>query len=363
MDAYLSGLEAARDGGLDLTGSSRWRRSSSPGSTPRWTSGSTRSAPTRLRRCAARRPSPTRVLAYAAYEEVIASDRWKQLAAAGANPQRPLWASTGVKNPDYPDTLYVTDLVVADTVNTMPEKTLDAFADHGEVKGDMVSGRGRRRRRRCSTSSRASGIDLDDVLRGARGARASTSSRSPGTSWSRPSRSRWSRRPSDRRRRSTPRRPRRGAGSASSPTGSSPDLRAWFAEDPERASAAHLHRGGPARRPVQGAGHRRRAGRAARAGRAGRASTGRRDAMFRGEHINVTEDRAVLHTALRLPEDAAPVTTERGRPGRRRRTCTTCCAGSTTSPTGSAPAPGPASPASGSARWSTSASAAPTSGR
>ncbi len=82
------------------------------------------------------------LLAYAAYEEVLASDRWKQLAEAGANPQRPLWASTGVKNPDYPDTLYVTDLVVADTVNTMPEKTLDAFADHGEVKGDMVTGKG-----------------------------------------------------------------------------------------------------------------------------------------------------------------------------------------------------------------------------
>src|SRR5207237_2274720 len=61
-------------------------------------------------------------IAYAAFLEVGASDRWKQLEGAGANPQRPLWASTGVKNPDYPDTLYVTDLVVADTVNTMPEK-------------------------------------------------------------------------------------------------------------------------------------------------------------------------------------------------------------------------------------------------
>jgi transaldolase len=79
-------------------------------------------------------------LAYAAYEEVFSSDRWAALEAKGARRQRPLWASTGVKNPDYSDTLYVTELVVADTVNTMPEKTLDAFADHGEVHGDRVTG-------------------------------------------------------------------------------------------------------------------------------------------------------------------------------------------------------------------------------
>jgi transaldolase len=102
-------------------------------------------------------------LAYAAYDEVIAGDRWKQLADAGANPQRPLWASTGVKNTDYPDTLYVTDLVVADTVNTMPEKTLDAFADHGEVKGDVVSGRGDEAQALFDQLS-AVGIDLDDVF-------------------------------------------------------------------------------------------------------------------------------------------------------------------------------------------------------
>jgi transaldolase len=104
------------------------------------------------------------LLAYAAYEEVIASDRWKQLAEAGANPQRPLWASTGVKNPDYPDTLYVTDLVVADTVNTMPEKTLEAFADHGEVKGDQVSGKGDEAQALFDQLS-AVGIDLPDVFK------------------------------------------------------------------------------------------------------------------------------------------------------------------------------------------------------
>src|SRR5690349_8973833 len=80
-------------------------------------------------------------LAYAAYQEVFGSDRWAALRDAGANPQRPLWASTGVKDERYPDTKYVTDLVVADTVNTMPEKTLEAFADHGEVHGDAVTGK------------------------------------------------------------------------------------------------------------------------------------------------------------------------------------------------------------------------------
>ena len=67
-------------------------------------------------------------LAYQAYEEFFSGDRWEALEAAGANKQRPLWASTGVKNPDYDDTMYVDDLVVENTVNTMPEKTLDAVA-------------------------------------------------------------------------------------------------------------------------------------------------------------------------------------------------------------------------------------------
>ncbi|CAN5646219.1 transaldolase [soil metagenome] len=72
-------------------------------------------------------------LAYQAYEEVIASDRWRTLAGKGAHVQRPLWASTGVKNPDYDDTMYIAELVAPDTVNTMPEKTMDAYADHGEL--------------------------------------------------------------------------------------------------------------------------------------------------------------------------------------------------------------------------------------
>ncbi|MGO1774970.1 transaldolase [Agrococcus casei] len=79
-------------------------------------------------------------LAYRVFEEEFASERAQQLLEAGANAQRPLWASTGVKNPDFPDTMYVTELVAANVVNTMPEKTLEAVSDHGEVTGDTVTG-------------------------------------------------------------------------------------------------------------------------------------------------------------------------------------------------------------------------------
>jgi transaldolase len=103
-------------------------------------------------------------LAYAAFAEVHAGERWQGLAAAGANVQRPLWASTGVKNPAYPDTLYITDLVVADTVNTMPEKTMRAFADHGELKGDQVSGKAAEAQDVFDRLA-AAGIDLPDVFR------------------------------------------------------------------------------------------------------------------------------------------------------------------------------------------------------
>lgn len=80
-------------------------------------------------------------LAYQVYEELFSTERWAVLAEAGAlPPQRPLWASTGVKDPAYPDTLYVTELVAAGVVNTMPEKTLDATFDHGVVTGDTITG-------------------------------------------------------------------------------------------------------------------------------------------------------------------------------------------------------------------------------
>jgi len=77
--------------------------------------------------------------AFGEYLTVFAGDRFAALEARGANRQRPLWASTGMKNPAYPDTLYVAGLVAAPCVNTMPEATLRAFADHGEVTGDTIT--------------------------------------------------------------------------------------------------------------------------------------------------------------------------------------------------------------------------------
>ncbi|MBB3044637.1 transaldolase [Nocardioides sp. LMS-CY] len=163
MDAYLTGLEQARDAGLDLS------RIQSVASF--FVSRVDTEVDARLEKIGTdealalrgRAAVANARLAYAAFEEVIASDRWRLLAEAGANPQRPLWASTGVKNPDYPDTLYVTDLVVADTVNTMPEKTLDAFADHGALEGDQVTGRAGAAQTIFDQLA-AAGIDFDDVL-------------------------------------------------------------------------------------------------------------------------------------------------------------------------------------------------------
>jgi transaldolase len=79
-------------------------------------------------------------LAYELFEQRIATERWQALRAKGAQIQRPLWASTSVKDPSFGDTMYVVDLVVADTVNTMPEGTIRATADHGKLLGDTVHG-------------------------------------------------------------------------------------------------------------------------------------------------------------------------------------------------------------------------------
>jgi transaldolase len=104
-------------------------------------------------------------LAYAAYQEVFEQgDRFAALKASGAQLQRPLWASTGVKNPDYSDTLYVTELVAPHTVNTMPEKTMDAVADHGVITGDTVSGTADAAQQVFDALT-AAGIDLPDVFK------------------------------------------------------------------------------------------------------------------------------------------------------------------------------------------------------
>ncbi|RAY13905.1 transaldolase [Actinomadura craniellae] len=103
-------------------------------------------------------------LAYALFEEKSATDRWRALADAGARPQRPLWASTGVKDPALPDTLYVDELVAPGIVNTMPEATLDAVADHGQVRGDTVRGRYEDAWNHMAALKRV-GVDYDDVVR------------------------------------------------------------------------------------------------------------------------------------------------------------------------------------------------------
>ena len=97
--------------------------------------------------------------AYARYRHRFADERWRALRDAGARPQRPLWASTGTKDPTYSDVLYVEELIAPDVINTMPEATLRAFADHGTVGRRSI---GRRRRRRGDPRRRAedAGIDL-----------------------------------------------------------------------------------------------------------------------------------------------------------------------------------------------------------
>ncbi len=104
-------------------------------------------------------------LAYAAYEEVFGGERFAALKGDGARVQRVLWASTGVKNPDYSDTLYVTELVAPHTVNTLPEKTLEAVADHGKITGDTITGTAAASQEVVRQAGSAVGIDLPDVFK------------------------------------------------------------------------------------------------------------------------------------------------------------------------------------------------------
>jgi transaldolase len=161
MEAYVAGLEKAQENGHDLSGihsvasffvsrvdTEIDKRLEAAGSDPA------------LR---GRAGVANARLAFKAYEEFFTGERWAALEAAGARKQRPLWASTGVKNPDYKDTMYVDDLVVENTVNTMPEKTMDAVADHGEIRGDQV----RPFYADAEATMRAladAGIDYDDVI-------------------------------------------------------------------------------------------------------------------------------------------------------------------------------------------------------
>jgi transaldolase len=141
MDAYLAGLEAAKAAGHDLSqihsvASFFVSRVDSEIDARLEAIGTEEALALRGKAGLANAR-----LAYAAYQEVFeGGSTYSALTAAGARVQRPLWASTGVKNPDYSDTLYVTELVAPNTVNTMPEKTMDAVADHGVITGDTITG-------------------------------------------------------------------------------------------------------------------------------------------------------------------------------------------------------------------------------
>jgi len=162
IDAYLAGLEQAKDAGIDL---STIRSVASFFVSRVDTEVDKRLAALGTDEAAALKGKAgiaNAQLAYQLYEQAFATDRAKALLAAGAHTQRPLWASTGVKDPNLPDTLYVTELAVADTVNTMPEKTLDATFDHAPLHGDAVTG-SYAAAQKVMDDLAAAGIHFDDV--------------------------------------------------------------------------------------------------------------------------------------------------------------------------------------------------------
>jgi transaldolase len=164
MDAYLTGLEKAKERGLDLSKihsvASFFVSRVDTEVDKRLDALGTDEAKALRGKAAIANAR----LAYQAYEEVFSSDRWNALENAGANKQRPLWASTGVKDPAYPDTMYVTDLVAPNTVNTMPEATLEATEDHGEITGDTVTGTYEQARADLDAVEKL-GIAYDDVVK------------------------------------------------------------------------------------------------------------------------------------------------------------------------------------------------------
>jgi transaldolase len=162
MDAYLTGLEQARAAGqslVDIASVASFFVSRVDSEIDKRLDGIGSAQAKGLKGKAA---VANAQLAYQAFEEVTASARWQELAAAGARVQRPLWASTGVKDPSYPDTMYVTELVTKDTVNTMPGATLEATADHAIITGDTVTG-SYAEAAQVLSSLQELGIDYDDV--------------------------------------------------------------------------------------------------------------------------------------------------------------------------------------------------------
>ncbi|MDQ0994065.1 transaldolase [Streptomyces sp. V3I7] len=163
MDAYLAGLEKAKARGLDLSlihsvASFFVSRVDSEIDKRLTVLGTDEALALKGKAALANAR-----LAYEAYEDVFSSDRWTALETASANKQRPLWASTGVKDPAYKDTLYVDELVAPGTVNTMPEATLDATAARGEITGDTVTSRYEQARADLAAVE-ALGISYDEVV-------------------------------------------------------------------------------------------------------------------------------------------------------------------------------------------------------
>ncbi|MFI6931455.1 transaldolase [Streptomyces sp. NPDC050287] len=163
MDAYLAGLEKARKAGLDLSRihsvASFFVSRVDSEIDKRLTLLGTDEALALKGKAALANAR----LAYEAYESVFAGERWTALAGTRATKQRPLWASTGVKDPAYKDTLYVDELVAPGTVNTMPEATLNAAADHGDITGDTVTGGYAQARADLAAVERL-GISYDEVV-------------------------------------------------------------------------------------------------------------------------------------------------------------------------------------------------------
>jgi transaldolase len=164
MDSYLTGLERARDNGVDVSTirsvASFFVSRIDTEVDKRLDEIGTDEAKSLRSKVAVANAR----LAYQAYEEVVGSDRWQSLEKAGAHRQRPLWASTSVKDPDLPDTMYVTELVAPDTVNTMPEATIEATADHGEITGDSITGNYDSAQEVLDRMERV-GIAYDDVVK------------------------------------------------------------------------------------------------------------------------------------------------------------------------------------------------------
>jgi transaldolase len=162
MDAYLDGLRQAREAGIDL---STIRSVASF-----FVSRVDTEIDKRLDKIGTEEAKAVRGkagianarLAYEAFQQVFTGPAWEELKAAGAHVQRPLWASTGVKDPAYDDTMYVTQLVAPDTVNTMPEATLNAVADHGTISGPTADS-GYDEARQVVSDLSALGIELDEV--------------------------------------------------------------------------------------------------------------------------------------------------------------------------------------------------------